>query len=221
MSRFPEIASLVTVLLLAACSSLPEPAPVEQPPAPPPAVVEAAPGAPAPGTAAAAPAPEPAPIDHAQVTYQQAVAALKHGDTAAALELLLTVSQDAPDKPYVFTNLGLAWFKLQQDAQALEAFQQAVERNPRDAVAYNHLGILQRRMGEFEAARQSYQRALDIDTNYALAHLNLGILFDIYLQNLEPALRHYQRYQVLSNGANEQVAGWIADLERRLKSSAS
>jgi Flp pilus assembly protein TadD len=197
--------------MLAACSSLPEPEPESEPaPAPAPAPVDEA-------TAV----PEPAPIDYAQQFYEEAVAALKEGDTELAVELLQKVSDDAPDKPYLFTNLGLAYFRLEQFEAAEKAFLEAVARDSRDAVAYNHLGILQRRQGQFEEARKSYQRALDIDSNYALAHLNLGILFDIYLQELEPALEHYLRYQALLGEENTRVAGWIVDLERRLKSGAS
>lgn len=230
MSRFPEIALLSMALLLTACGGRPGPAPLDDSQATrPPATQPEAPQGPAaqsanttePPAAPDAEAREPAAVDYNQQFYAQAIGALKRGDTGLAIELLLTVSRDAPDKPFVFTNLGLAHFKLQQYDLALAAFQQAVERNPNDAVAYNHLGILQRQQGLFEAARQSYQRALEIDSNYALAHLNLGILFDIYLQNLESALRHYQRYQALQGESNETVSGWIVDLERRLKSATS
>ena len=237
MSRYPEVVLLTAALLLAACSSPRGPAQVDdsqamrqttaaqaEPQQAPQSTAEAsvqqpAPAGPADSTVASE--PEPEPIDYNQQFYEQAVSALKQGETGLAIELLLTVSRDAPEKPYVFTNLGLAHFKLQQYDLAEAAFQQAVERNSGDAVAYNHLGILQRRQGRFEAARQSYQQALEINSNYALAHLNLGILLDIYLQNLEPALHHYQRYQALQGEANETVSGWIIDLERRLKSVSS
>lgn len=230
MSRFPEIALLAVALAIAGCSSLPETAPVDNSAAAPRTAPQAepAPDAAATSTEQAVPmdsaeqqaAPQPEPVDYNQQFYEQAVAALKQGDTGLAIDLLQTVSHDAPDKPFVFTNLGLAQFQLQHDDLALAAFQQAVERDPRDAVAWNHLGILQRRQGQFDAARQSYQRALEIEPDYALAHLNLGILFDIYLQQLEPALRHYQRYQALLGKENETVASWIVDLERRLKSAS-
>lgn len=203
MSIFRKLFALALVAMLAACSSVPDPAPE-------PVAAEETSAAPA-----------PAPVDYAQQFYEQAVAALKQGDTGLAIELLLKVSVDAPDKPYVFTNLGLAYFKLEQFEAAEKAFLEAVAHDDRDAVAYNHLGILQRQRGQFQEARKSYQRALDIDANYELAHLNLGILFDIYLQDLEPALRHYQRYQALLGEENTQVAGWIVDIERRIKSGAS
>jgi len=216
---------LLLIALLAACQSGPGPKPAPQP------VVEAAPE-PAPESApetatetastdAAAVVPEPEEEDFNQQFYEEAVASLKGGKTKLALELLKQVSSDAPDKLYVFTNLGLAYFKLKQLDLAEQAFQEAVNRNDDDAVAHNHLGILQRHKGEFEAARKSYQQAIKADSKYAPAYLNLGILFDIYFQDLKLALQHYQKYQALTSTENSQVGGWITDIERRLKSGAS
>lgn len=207
------------MLLLTACQSGPktaqDPAPtVEAAPATEAAAVEASPG-----SQASTEETAPEPVDFYQQFYTEAVASLKNGDTEQALELLIQVSTDAPDKPYVFTNLGLAYFKLEKLDLAEEAFQEAIIRSNKDAVAYNHLGILQRYKGQFEEARNQYQRAIRVDSDYALAHLNLGILFDLYLQDLKLALQHYQRYQALIDKEDSQVAGWIVDIQRRLKST--
>lgn len=199
--------ALLLAALLAACQSGPEQASGPLPEA------ESAP--------LLAPAATPGPEDINQQVYAGAIVSLKKGNTETALKLLQQVSGDAPDKPRVFTNLGLAYFKLQRLELAAQAFQEAVRRDDDDAVAHNHLGILQRRRGEFEAARESYQRAIDIDSNYAPAYLNLGILFDIYFQDLAKALQHYHKYQALISDENSQVAGWITDIERRLKSGGS
>lgn len=207
MSKSSSLNTLLCVglLLLAACSSTPQPAPQPQ--------VE-------PAQAEPAAAAQPEPVDFNQRVYADAVAALKQGDPEEALELLLTVSQDAPDKPYVFTNLGLAYFRLGRIDEAEQAFEQAIKRNGDDAVAYNHLGILLRQKGQFKEALKRYQRAISIRRDYAPAHLNLGILFDIYLQDLDRALQQYELYQDLTSGENEQVAGWIVDIKRRLKSDS-
>ena len=211
MSIFNNKATLLlAILLLAACQTVPEPTPEPTP------VVE-----PEPTVDAAAPVPEPEPVDFNQQFYEEAVTSLKSGKTGLALELLIQVSSDAPEKPYVFTNLGLTYFKLQKLDLAEQAFQEAIKRNERDAVAHNHLGILQRQKGKFDDALKHYQRAIGIDSDYALAYLNLGILFDIYLQNLEQALQYYQKYQSLIDEENAQVAGWIVDIQRRLQSSTT
>ncbi len=209
--------AMAAVLLLAACQSgAPKHAPQPQHP-----VVEAAsqPATEATSTNQAMPSPEPVPVDFNQQLYDQALAELKKDDTEAALALLTRVSQDAPDKPLLFTNLGLAHFRLQQPERAEQAFVKAIARNPKDAVAHNHMGILQRRKGQFEEALTHYQRAIEIDDDYARAHLNLGILFDLYLQNLEKALQQYQQYRSLASEENALVDGWIVDIERRLKSA--
>ena len=209
MSTFNSKAILVlALLLLAACQSAPKTAPEPEP------VVEQAPAS---EGSATEPAAEPEPVDFYQQFYTEAVASLKRGDTEDALELLLQVSTDAPDKPYVFTNLGLAYFRLQKMDLAEQAFQEAISRSKTDAVAYNHLGILLRYKGQFEESRKHYQRAITIDSDYANAHLNLGILFDIYLQDLKLALKQYEKYQSLTGAEDKQVAGWITDIQRRLK----
>jgi Flp pilus assembly protein TadD len=204
-----RLLALFLVALLAACQSVPQPA------------SEIAPATAAGPAVEIEPLSVPEPVDPDQQLYQQALQALKNGDTEIALEALTQLSESAPDKPYLFTNLGLAHFKLEQVEAAELAFMEAITRDANDAVAHNHLGILQRRKGQFQQALQQYQRALEIDANYATAHLNLGILFDLYLQDLNMALRHYQTYRSLSSGDDTQVDGWIVDIERRLKTAAS
>ncbi len=198
------------LLLLTACSSTPEPVPepvVETPPA-----IE---------ESVEAEVIEPEPVDFNQQFYEEAVVSLKKGETELALELLVQVSNDAPEKPWVFTNLGLAYFKLKQLDLAEQAFKQAIARNSKDAVANNHLGVLLRQKGQFKDALSRYQRAIQIDSDYAPAYLNLGILLDIYLQDLKLALKQYQTYQSLTGAEDKLVAGWIVDIERRLKSTTS
>ncbi|MGH8222819.1 MAG: tetratricopeptide repeat protein, partial [Woeseiaceae bacterium] len=79
----------------------------------------------------------------------------------------------------------------------------------------NQLGMLSRRKGEFEEAEAAYLKAVTADPEYALAHYNLGVLNELYLQRLDVALQHFERYQELS-GEDEQVTKWIADLKRRI-----
>ena len=217
-----QIIALLLTMLLAACQSVPDSQPEPELTPAPEAVVETVPDGDA-TTSGIKPIaePEPEPVDLDQLAYEEAIAALKNGATDKALKLLARLSLDAPDKPRLFTNLGLAHFQLQQSELAEQAFQQAIERDPDDAVAHNHLGILQRRQGRFQDALVEYQRAIKIDAKYAGAHLNLGILFDLYLQDLEKALQQYQKYQALVSEENSQVAGWIVDIQRRLKSTTS
>jgi Flp pilus assembly protein TadD len=225
MSKYSnQIIALLLTALLSACQSVSVPTAevISTPQATPAAALETASSDKA-TTSADEPItePEPEPMDLNQQAYEQAIAALKTGATEQALTLLTRLSLDAPDKPRLFTNLGLTHFRLHQAELAEQAFQQAIARNPDDAVAHNHLGIIQRQQGRFQDALLEYRRAIEIDSRYARAHLNLGILFDLYLQDLEKALQQYRRYLDLTSEENTQVAGWIVDIERRLKSTAT
>ena len=225
MSKYSsQIIALLLTALLSACQSVSEPTAevIPTPQATPEPALERAASDKATSSAdEPITEPEPEPLDLDQLAYEQAIAALKNGATEQALTLLTRLSLDAPDMPRLFTNLGLSHFRLHQAELAEQAFQQAIARNPDDAVAHNHLGILQRRQGRFEDALLEYQRAIEIDSKYARAHLNLGILFDLYLQDLEKALQQYRRYLDLTSEENAQVAGWIVDIERRLKSTTT
>jgi len=155
----------------------------------------------------------------AKATYTRAISAVKAGQDKKAIQLFTGLTQDYPDFAASFTNLGLLYLKQEKLAEAEHAFNQAIILNPVDAVAYNHLGIVLRQRGQFVQARKAYEKALDINSGYASAHLNLGILNDLYLQDLSTALQHYQRYQVLTGDSDKQVAKWIVDLERQVKTS--
>ena len=204
--------SLLLVLALSACQSLPpEPAEPE---------VEQAPESVEQQAVDEAIVPEPV-IDPDQQSYQAAIAVLKQDKVAEAIKQLEQLGAKAPQLEFIYTNLGLAHFKQKDYEKAEKAFQQAVFLNDQDAIAYNHLGIVHRIQGNFDEANRAYQTAIDINSKYAQAHLNLGILYDIYLQDLKLALGQYQKYQSLTNNEDKSVANWIIDIERRLKAGQS
>lgn len=164
-------------------------------------------------------APADKVIDINQQNYEAGIAALKNNEITFAIELLEQATTSVPELEFAYTNLGLAYFKLEDFEKSEQAFQLAIKASDKDAVAYNHIGIIRRIHGEFDKAKTNYQKAISIDDSYAQAHLNLGILYDIYLQDLNAALRQYQQYQSLTNGENKSVGGWITDIQRQIKST--
>jgi outer membrane protein assembly factor BamD (BamD/ComL family) len=85
-----------------------------------------------------------------------------------------------------------------------------------DPAAQNLLGVQKRRAGQFAEAKSAYERALALDPNFADAERNLAILQDLYLDNPTAALPHYERYQLLTQGADTQVTAWLVELKARL-----
>jgi tetratricopeptide (TPR) repeat protein len=78
--------------------------------------------------------------------------------------------------------------------------------------------MLKRRQGDFFAAEAAYMKAVTAQPEYPLAHYNLGVLNELYLQQLDAALQHFERFLELG-GEDKQVEMWVADLKRRISAA--
>jgi len=208
--RSTNLALAALCIALSGCEALTL-APAEAPSAPPKAG-KAEPAAQAASKPAQA---EPAVSAESRGLYQRALAALAAGRYADAERGFLEVARREPRLSGPHANLGILYGRTGRPAQALESLQQAIRLNPDRAAYYNELGVVSRREGKFDDARRYYAKALDLDPGYAYAHLNIGILYDLYLQDAEKAVQHYQRYQELTPGEAGTVTKWIADLQQR------
>jgi Flp pilus assembly protein TadD len=151
-----------------------------------------------------------------QADYRLALNEIKEGKNDDALASFKTLAQSHPKLAVLYINIGLIELKT-GDLQAAEAAMlNASTLQPELAVIHNGLGVIYRRLGRFSEAEAAYLRALQCQPDYANAHLNLAILYDIYLNKLNAALVHYQRYQALTGGSNDLVNKWIIDVKQRL-----
>jgi Flp pilus assembly protein TadD len=116
-------------------------------------------------------------------------------------------------------NLGLLYLQDSHLPEAEAAFTAALALNPANAVAGSELGITERKLGKFAEAEAAYQRTIAADPNYAPAYLNLGVLYDLYLAEPQKALEQFEHYVQLA-GENKQVAGWMAELRKRVGAPA-
>jgi Tfp pilus assembly protein PilF len=151
----------------------------------------------------------------AQTLYEQAVSALASGDALDAELRFKEFLLQYPDYPGAHVNLAIIYASQGNDKAVENSLTDALIIDPGHPVALNQLGMLLRRQGKFLEAEAAYMKAVTADPDYALAHYNLGVLNELYLQRLDLALQHFERYQELG-GDDEQVTKWIADLKRRL-----
>ena len=181
--------------MLSACARTPV-APSEPPPTPP---------------VAETPAPSAAKPDQ---DIRAIVALMTAGHYQEAIEPIRRRIETQPDQAELYANLGVAYARIHQLGEAEAAFQDALKRHFEHAELYNQLGIVYREMGRFKDAEQAYTNALRIDPRHANAELNLGILLELYFQDPERALPHFQAYEALRNN-DAEVSKWIKDIERR------
>ena len=150
--------------------------------------------------------------------YEQAVAVMASGDLLDAELRFKEFLLQYPGYPGAHVNLAIIHANNNNDDAAREAVDAALALDPDYAPALNQLGMLLRRNGKFLEAEAAYLKAVTASPDYALAHYNLGVLNELYLQRLDSALHHFERYQEIV-GDDEQVEKWITDLQRRVAAS--
>ena len=165
------------------------------------------------GNQAGLPLPEIPP--QATTMFEQAVAVMAAGDFVDAELRLKEFLLQYPAFPGAHVNLAIIHAQNGNDAAAQAAIDAALALDPTHAAALNQQGMLLRKNGKFIEAEAAYLKAVTSSPDYALAHYNLGVLNELYLQRLDVALQHFEKYQELA-GSDKQVEKWIADLRRRV-----
>ncbi len=149
--------------------------------------------------------------------YQEALEYISAGNRTKAIKKLQELVKFNASYPGAYINLGLLQIEENRVDEARQTLLTAIDNSHYDAIAYNHLGIIARRQGDYDQALKHYRIAVAADPEYANAYLNLGILQDIYLDNSQQALLHFQRYLELSGSDEKKIDRWIADIQNRIK----
>lgn len=165
--------------------------------------------------------PSPSVSREQRALFAQALEQMQQKSWSQARQSLQTLVAEAPELSAPWLNLAIVWIALNEPGQARAALERSLAANPLNVDAYNRLGALERSEGHFQAAEKLYQQALAVWPHSVDSHKNLGMLYDLYLGQWPDALLHYQAAQYLieqSTGApDQQLAGWIVDLERRMQ----
>lgn len=147
--------------------------------------------------------------------FEEAVLLLKEEDYHNAIEILEKVIEQSPGVTAPYINLGIAYQKIDDQEKAEKQFISALELFPGHPVASNQYGLLLRKKGKFNEARNIFEQALAVYPSYYPVHRNLGILYDLYLNDSEKALEHYEiYYEYVPEDAKVKI--WIVDLRIRL-----
>lgn len=84
-------------------------------------------------------------------------------------------------------------------------------------VILNNRALALKEEGRFREAADLLRSGIQGAPDTPELHYNLAVISELYLLDLDNALEHYRRYRALTGQDDKRVAGWIADLERRLQ----
>jgi len=162
--------------------------------------------------------PQRAAPARVRTLYEQAIAVMATGDFVDAELRLKEFLLQYPNYPGAYVNLAIIHSANGDDLAAEANINAALALDENHPEALNQKGMSLRRNGKFIEAEAAYLKAVTARPDYALAHYNLGVLNELYLQRLDAALQHFERYFELV-GDDKQVEKWITDLTRRLAAS--
>jgi tetratricopeptide (TPR) repeat protein len=218
LKRFTSLWLVLLSLSLGACSGIPVPLVGEESdntaPTVGPASVSNA------GLMVSAAVPIPELNSGSQALFDRGLELLRAGNSEAAEVLFEELTQDQPELAGPWVNLAKIYLMREAPDQAVLALERALQANPKNCGALTQMGVIARRDGRFDDAEEYYKSCLAAQPTYAAAHLNLGILYELYMGRLSEALAAYNDYQTMVSTPNQQVVGWVMDLERRVESFA-
>lgn len=176
------------------------------------------------------PAPAPAPsaaradepraaearkLDHALLHFQKGATLLESGKFNEAKTVFEGLRTTYPHVSVFHNNLGVVYKRLGLLNEAIASYRQAITIHPGYSEAYYNLAIALREQGRFREAEEAYRRAIDSAPDFRDAHYNLAVLYDLYLNEPEKAIEHYETYLVSGGEGREEVTIWIAALQKR------
>ena len=150
-----------------------------------------------------------------RLDYEQAFTHLDRGDIDQGIEFLEAAAEAAPELSAPRIDLGVAYHRSGDLKAAERNLRLALVANPNHPIAHNELGIIFRKTGRFAEARRSYEAALAVYPGYHYARRNLAVLCDLYLADLDCALRNYQAYMATVPSDDEALM-WVKDLQYRM-----
>lgn len=150
-----------------------------------------------------------------KLKFDEAVIRINEEQYEDAISLLLEVTDKTNKHSAPYVNLGIAYARIGKIQDAEESLLTALKINPTHPVTQNELGMVYRKTGRFSEARKVYENVLKQYPQFLPARKNVGILCDIFMNDLECAIEHYQAY-LQAMPTDESVKIWLSDLNNRV-----
>ena len=110
-----------------------------------------------------------------QARFFKGVIMIEKGKTEDAIGIFQALTEDAPDRPEPYNNLGLLYALQGQYEKAKTSVEMAIRIQPTYALAHENLGEIYAKM-----ASKEYERALQLDPNNASLQSKLATIRQLF-----------------------------------------
>ena len=149
--------------------------------------------------------------------YRQALTALNNNELDKAQDLFDQFTNRKPGLAGGYSNLALIYYKKAEFEHSMQQVNRAIELNPNQVQALNIRAQLYIRQGKIQEAKDDYLKAVELKPDYINAQYNLALLYDVYLQEIALAIKHYKIYLSLIKEPDTITKDWVTHLEGTLK----
>ena len=91
-----------------------------------------------------------------------------------------------------YLNNGIALKNIKKFSSAIKCFEKCIQIDPKNSQTYLNLGNLFVILRKYNEAKKSFDKAISLNKNYAEAYSNRGELFQLYLKDIESAIKDYE-----------------------------
>jgi tetratricopeptide (TPR) repeat protein len=151
-----------------------------------------------------------------QAEYQKALGLMKAKSFDKAFTIFTDLTTFYPNLAGAYVNLALIYKAKSDEEKAEKIISRALDINPNNVDALIQLAAFSQKKGEFNKVEQYLLTAEAADRSSDTVQYNLAVLYELYLQQYDDAIDHYENYIALtSNDDKEIVKRWVQLLERK------
>jgi len=151
-----------------------------------------------------------------QSDYQKAVGLMKAKSFDEAHTIFTNLTTVYPNLAGAYVNLAFIYRAKSDENEAELYINKALEINPNNIDALIQIAASSQKKGEFKEVERYLLTAEAVDSSNDIVQYNLAVLYELYLQQYDDAINHYENYIALSsNDDKETVKRWVKLLERK------
>ena len=122
---------------------------------------------------------------------------------------------ETPDDAEAWGHLGNLYFDANHFEKAIGAYKRSLALKPDNPEILTDMGVMYRRAGNFQEAIRAFERAIEIDSGFQIARFNKGIVLMHDLNDLEGAVKEWEKLVEINPNATTPGGQSIASMIER------